>query len=131
MLRLSDFARSCQLFPSFFFFFPPLSSFASCPAHSFLFFPFSSSSILSLSLSRARLDAGITVRRLLFIYARALSVCVGLSNIHLSCAAITQSPTPHIRGMKRRNCSFLSWNTPLSRETFDGEMNFVHLGMHC
>lgn len=40
-------------------------------------------------------------RWVLFIYGHALSVCVGLSNIHLSCAAIIQSLIPsHMRGMK-------------------------------
>lgn len=47
-------------------------------------------------------------RWVLFIYGHALSVCVGLSNIHLSCAAIIQSLIPsHMRGMKYEHWSLL------------------------
>lgn len=43
-------------------------------------------------------------RWVLFIYGHALSVCVGLSNIHLSCAAIIQSLIPsYMRGMKHEH----------------------------
>lgn len=58
-------------------------------------------------------------RWVLFIYGHALSVCVGLSNIHLSCAAIVQSLIPsHMRGMKHEHWSLLrspSLNTPGSK----------------
>lgn len=58
-------------------------------------------------------------RWVLFIYGHALSVCVGLSNIHLSCAAIIQSLIPsHMRGMKHEQWSLLrslSLNTPDSK----------------
>lgn len=47
-------------------------------------------------------------RWVLFIYGHALSVCVGLSNIHLSCAAIIQSLIPsHMQGMKYEHWSLL------------------------
>lgn len=47
-------------------------------------------------------------RWVLFIYGHALSVCVGLSNIHLSCAAIIQSLIPsHMWGMKYEHRSLL------------------------
>lgn len=58
-------------------------------------------------------------RWVLFIYGHALSVCVGLSNIHLSCAAIVQSLIPsHMRGMRHEHWSLLrspSLNTPGSK----------------
>ena len=59
------------------------------------------------------------VRWALFIYGHALSVCVGLSNIHLSCANIIQSLIPsHMQGMKKEHWSLLrfpSLNTPNSK----------------
>lgn len=77
-------------------------------------------------------------RWVLFIYGHALSVCVGLSNIHLSCAAIIQSLIPsHMRGMKHEHWSLLqspSLNptTSKSRECGVGGVGgFVELSVLC
>lgn len=107
MLCLSAFARSCQLSPS-----SPCSPLSL--SSSLLYTP---SFFITLGSPLPRLPSVFLLhflmlrsmaRWVLFIYGHALSVCVGLSNIHLSCAAIIQSLIPsHMRGMKHEHWSLL------------------------
>lgn len=64
------------------------------------------------------------VKWVLFIYGQALSVCVGLSNILLSCATIIESLVPsYVQGMKDGPRSLLrspSLNTADSKAVREG-----------
>lgn len=125
MLCLSVFVRSCQLSPSLPSFPPPsvpccLPWLSLSLLYPFLFITLASplpqllGVFLLHSLMRRSMASWV-----LFIYGHALSLCVGLSNIHLSCAAIIQSLIPsHIRGMKHMHWSLPrspSLNTPSSK----------------
>ena len=110
-----SFARSCKL-PPFPCSLPPLS----LSLYPFLFITVGSPLPRPLSVFLPHfLMLRSMARWVLFIYGHALSVCVGLSNIHLSCAAIIQSLIPsHMRGMKHKHWSLLrspSLNTPGSK----------------
>ena len=110
-----SFARSCKL-PPFPCSLPPLS----LSLYPFLFITVGSPLPRPLSVFLPHfLMLWSMARWVLFIYGHALSVCVGLSNIHLSCAAIIQSLIPsHMRGMKHEHWSLLrspSLNTPGSK----------------
>lgn len=108
MLCLSVFARSCQLSLSLLL---SLSSLLSSPLLPIPSFFITLASPLPRLLSvflLLFLMLWSMVRWVLFIYGHALSVCVGLSNIHLSCAAIIQSLIPsHMQGMKHEHWSLL------------------------
>lgn len=70
------------------------------------------------------------MRGVLFIYGHALSVCVGLSNIHLSCAAVIKSLIPsHIQRMKHEHWSRCPrvWIPTSASQQSEGERGFVQL----
>lgn len=114
MLCLSVFRQKLQTSPL------PLLSPLSLSLYPFLFITVGSPLPRPLSVFLSHfLTLRSMARWVLFIYGHALSVCVGLSNIHLSCAAIVQSLIPsHMRGMRHEHWSLLrspSLNTPGSK----------------
>lgn len=114
MLCLSFFRQKLQTSPL------PLLSPLSLSLYPFLFITVGSPLPRPLSVFLSHfLTLRSMARWVLFIYGHALSVCVGLSNIHLSCAAIVQSLIPsHMRGMRHEHWSLLrspSLNTPGSK----------------
>lgn len=84
----------------------------------------------SLSFTLHFLTLRSMMRGVLYIYGHALSVCVGLSNIHLSCAAVIKSLIPsHIQRMKHEHWSRcpLVWIPTSASQQSEGERGFVQL----
>lgn len=104
-----SFTSSCQLSPTL----------PHAPLSAFFFITLTSPPLQLLSVFLLHFLMLLSLTRwVLFIYGHALSVCVGLSNIHLSCAATIQILIPsHMRGMKHENWNLrsLSLNTPNSK----------------